>query len=205
MKSQKTKELLIKKAIDLFYAHSYVKTPIRKITETLSVENTIIYYYFKSKDELLFSIIDGLTNDLIADLEKIVEKVTDPMERVQEMVYYQITLFRKRKKEIKIFVEDTDKLPPKMQKTIKDKQKKIYRLYFAQFEKLIEENRIKNREIPLICFSLFAMINWTYRWYKDRGPLTIEDVAQQTLDIFFSGILPEKKSGKAFSTSTLIS
>ena len=98
MKSQKTKELLIKKAIDLFYAHSYLKTPIRKITETLTVENTIIYYYFKSKDELLFSIIDGLTNDLITALEKIVEQVTDPMERVREMVFFHITLFKKEKK-----------------------------------------------------------------------------------------------------------
>ena len=78
-----------------------------------------------------------------------------------------------------------------MQKTIKDKQKKIYRLYFLQFEKLISENRIKNREIPLICFSLFAMINWTYRWYNESGQLSLEDVAHQTLDIFFSGILTE--------------
>ncbi len=193
MKSQKTKELLLKKATDLFYEHSYVKTPIRKITETLAVENTIIYYYFKSKDELLLSIINGITDELISALEEIVEQNPDPMERVREMVFFQITLLKKKKKAIKIFVEDTDKLPSIMQKTIKEKQRRIYTLYSEQFSSLINAQRIKNREISLICFSLFAMINWTYRWFKENGQLTIEDVAKQTLDIFFSGILLKKK------------
>ncbi|MBN2467949.1 MAG: TetR family transcriptional regulator [Deltaproteobacteria bacterium] len=193
MRHQGTRELLIQKAIDLFYESSYLKTPIRKITESLQVENTIIYYYFKSKDELLFSIINGITDELINTLEDIAERLDDPLERLRQMIYAHIVILKKRKKEVKIFVEDTDKLPEELLKKIKGKQSKIYEIYSHQFKRLLRTQRIKEYEIPVIIFSLFAMINWTYRWFREGGGLTIEDVANRTIQIFFHGILQEEE------------
>lgn len=189
MKAQGTKELLLEKAIDLFFEHGYSRTPIRKITESLQVENTIIYYYFKNKDELLFSIIEAVTEDLINDLLDIVETVDDPLERLRQMIYRQIVIFKDRKKEVKIFVEDTDKLPPHLRENIKEKQRRIYDIYSRQIKRLVRTHKIKNLEPSVILFPLFGMINWTYRWLREDGPLTIEEVAERTIQIFFSGIL----------------
>lgn len=187
---QRTKELLVQEATDLFYEHGYVKTPIRKITENLHVENTIIYYYFKNKDELLFSIIEGIIDDMLRGLENVIGCFSDPLERVQQMIFFQITLLGDRKKEVKIFVEDTDKLTEEMQKKIKEKERKVYDLYAEQFALLIQEKKIKEIELPVINFTLFGMINWVYRWFKEEGPLPLEAVALRTIEILFSGLMP---------------
>jgi len=186
---QRTKELLIQEATDLFYEYGYVKTPIRKITENLNVENTIIYYYFKNKDELLFSIIEGIIDDMLRGLENVIVCFPDPMERVQQMIFFQIGLLGDRKKEVKIFVEDTDKLTLEMQQRIKEKERKVYDLYAAQFALLIETKCIKKIEIPVISFTLFGMINWVYRWFKEEGSLPLEAVALRTIEILFSGLM----------------
>jgi AcrR family transcriptional regulator len=190
---QRTKELLIQEATDLFYEYGYVKTPIRKITENLHVENTIIYYYFKNKDELLFSIIDEIIDDMIRGLENVIKLIPDPMERIHQMIFFQISLLGDRKKEVKIFVEDTDKLTPEMQQRIKEKERRVYELYAGQFALLIASNRIKKIEIPVINFTLFGTINWVYRWFKAEGPLPLEAVAIRAIEILFSGLMPEQK------------
>lgn len=187
---QKTRDLLVQEATDLFYEYGYVKTPIRKITENLNVENTIIYYYFKNKDALLFTIIEGIIDDMLRGLENVIRSFPEPMERVQQMIFFQISLLDDRKKEVKIFVEDTDKLSLEMQGQIKDKERKVYDLYAEQFSLLIKEGKIKRIEISVINFTLFGTINWVYRWFRAEGPLPLEAVALRTIEILFSGLLP---------------
>jgi hypothetical protein len=35
------------------------------------------------------------------------------------------------------------------------------------------------------------MMNWAYRWFRDGGRLSIEDVAREIISLFFSGIFKE--------------
>lgn len=186
-----TKERILKKATDLFYQYGYSNTPIRKISEKAGVENPIIYYYFKSKDHLLFSIIESIADDLIGGLEEIINRVSDPVERLREMIFFHITIMERKKKPVKVFVEDNDKLPTKMRLLIKEKEKQIYHLYHSQFELLVEQGKAKDIEIPLITFSLIGMINWIYRWFKDKGSLDVRGVADRTISILFSGVIIE--------------
>jgi len=195
MTSPKTKEQILKKATDLFYQYGYSKTPIRKITEKVGVENPVIYYYFKSKDHLLLSIIESIADDLIGGLNEIINRVSDPLERVREMIFFHITILERKKKQVKVFVEDNDKLPLKMRLKIKEKEKEIYHLYSSQFKLLVEQGKAKDIEIPLITFSLIGMINWIYRWFKDDGSLDVRGVANRTIDILFSGVILEEETG----------
>lgn len=192
---QKTRDLLVREAVELFFQYGYTKTPIRKITQNLDVENTIIYYYFRNKDELLFSIIEGVVDDMLCGLEYVIHCFNDPLDRVQQMIFFQISLLGDKKREVKIFVEDKDKLTPEMQKKIRDKERRIYDLYAEQLALLIKSGRIRNAEIPVITFALFGAINWIYRWYKEEGSLSLEAVAMRTIEIIFAGLMPERPDG----------
>lgn len=203
MSNQNTKDLILEKATDLFYRFGYTKTPIRKITENLGVKNTLIYYYFQGKDHLLYAIIEKIADDLIGGLKEIIGRTSDPLERLQEMIYFHMTILERKKKPVKVFVEDNDKLPLEMRLKIKEKQRRIYDLYSREFQALVKAGKARKVEIPLITFTLLGMINWTYRWYREEGTMALGDVARKTIDILFSGILlekatsaPKKKSGK---------
>ena len=84
MKKNTTKELLLQRAIDLFYESGYTKTPIRKITEKIDVKNTIIYYYFKSKEEIFEAVVKKEAYALSLELEKKVINVHDsPKDKIR--------------------------------------------------------------------------------------------------------------------------
>jgi AcrR family transcriptional regulator len=62
------KEKIQEVAIDLFTKQGYDKTSLREIAECLEVSKAALYYYFKSKEEILRSISEalvGAVNELI--------------------------------------------------------------------------------------------------------------------------------------------
>ncbi|MCR8658826.1 TetR/AcrR family transcriptional regulator [Paenibacillus endoradicis] len=62
------KQLIITKAIELFAEKGFESTSIQEITEKCGISKGAFYLSFKSKEELIFSIVDnfmmGITNDI---------------------------------------------------------------------------------------------------------------------------------------------
>ncbi|MBU2704005.1 AcrR family transcriptional regulator [Sporomusaceae bacterium BoRhaA] len=56
----------------LFSANGYRKTTIQDITSKMSVAKGMIYYYFKSKDEILEAVIDRQISFLLDDIKQMV-------------------------------------------------------------------------------------------------------------------------------------
>ena len=62
------RDLIVTKSIELFLRTSYKATSIRHITDALGITKGAFYWYFKSKDELLLTIIDKYQNELLERL-----------------------------------------------------------------------------------------------------------------------------------------
>jgi TetR/AcrR family transcriptional regulator, cholesterol catabolism regulator len=41
------------------------------------------------------------------------------------------------------------------------------------------------------------MVNWTYKWYKPDGPMTIEEIANHFIDLILHSILTDEAKQKA--------
>ena len=73
MKTNDARERLIKAAIDLFYQKGYPTTTIRDIGAKANISTSVIYHYFKDKEEVLFEIMQLAGNDLFKLLDNIIE------------------------------------------------------------------------------------------------------------------------------------
>ncbi len=52
-------------ALELFAEQGYEKTSLREIAERLDVTKAALYYHFKTKEEILVSIFDDLTQPIL--------------------------------------------------------------------------------------------------------------------------------------------
>ncbi len=184
-----TKEMLLSKAIDLFYKKGYAGASVREIVKSVKVSNSILYHYFKDKNELLYVIIERIGRELIESLRSIQNTYSDPVEALSRMIITQVSIVKEKKKEVKIFLEEQYQLNEIYKKRILKQHKEIYSIYKRQLELLEKEGRLRDVNKAVANFAIHAMMNWSYRWYKEGGSLSIEDVANAITDIFFYGIL----------------
>jgi AcrR family transcriptional regulator len=194
MKPNDARERLIKAAIDLFYKKGYPTTTIRDIGAKTDISTSVIYHYFKDKEELLFEIMELAGKDLFKLLEDIIEEVDDPVECLEKMIKAHIVDWcLKRKKETKIVVTDYAYLTDKRKALNIETERKLYSLYKTKLSELQKKKIIIDMDLTVICFSLFGIIAQSIRWYRDTGPLSKEDVAESVIQILFNGILKLKK------------
>ena len=191
MKKTDTKEKILKKAVDLFYLHGFVKASIRDIVRAVGVTNSTVYIHFKNKDEILFSIIEDIGSTLLEELHRANERFDDPVQCLREMIFTQVCLIKEKRKEIKIYMEELYQLPTPLRKKSLRQHRQIYDLYHKKIAEIEKRGLIRPINDTVMTFSIFAMMNWAYRWFQEKGDLSIEDVAEDIIQIFFSGILKE--------------
>jgi len=189
-----TKEMLLSKAIDLFYEKGYAGASVREIVKSVKVSNSILYHYFKDKNELLYVIIERIGRELIESLRAIQDRYNDPMEALSKMILTQISIIKEKKKEAKIFLEEQYQLNDVYKKKILRQHREIYNIYKRQLEILEKNGKLRVVNKAVANFAIHGMMIWSYRWYKEEGPLSIEDIAKAIADIFFHGILKNNKN-----------
>jgi TetR/AcrR family transcriptional regulator, transcriptional repressor for nem operon len=78
-----TKDRLIIAARDLFWSHGYEATTLAEVVKKANVNSGSLYYFFKTKEELLLAVLDWYMENLFPQLiEPIIAHISDPIERV---------------------------------------------------------------------------------------------------------------------------
>jgi len=192
--SKNTQEILLNSAIDLFYKKGYSDSTIREVGTKSGVSNSLLYHYFKNKEEILFQIVSTTTKDLLKTLQEIDERVEDPLERLKEKLFQHMILFgMKRIKESKIVVEDNYWLRGKRREVRLNYERQIFNIYLKDIEALVKSGRLNNLHPTVLAFSIFGIINWFFRWYKESGVLKPEKVAEDIIQMLLFGIVKQEK------------
>ena len=71
-KTSDVKETIIQESIKLFLSHGYQGTSVKEITEAAGIGRGTLYWYFKSKDEILISIFKKWEEEFVQGLIKAV-------------------------------------------------------------------------------------------------------------------------------------
>jgi TetR/AcrR family transcriptional regulator, cholesterol catabolism regulator len=199
------KERILEKSADLFYRRGFGKASIRDIVKAVGITNSTVYLYFKNKDDILFNIIFNIAAELLVELQTLIEKQNDPIECLQAMIIRQIcfTTQTNNWKKARIFLEEHYQLPQYLRKKTLEQHRQIYDLYYSKICE-IEKNGLLNDKVDktAITFGIFAMMNWVYRWFKPTGRLSVEEIAENVIDVFFRGILKRKDEEKVWDTTT---
>ncbi len=191
MKISNTKAEIVEKATDLFYRYGFVKASIREIVTAVGVTNSTVYNHFKNKDEILYHIIEDIGSVLLKELRAGLDAHDDPVDCLREMVYRQVCLIKEKRKEIKVYMEEQYQLSTVLRDRALKQHREIYDVYYSLICRIKERGLIRDIDETVITFAIFAMINWSYRWFEDTGRLSIEKVAEDIIGIFYGGIFKE--------------
>lgn len=103
------KQLIMEKALELFAQQGIEATSIQQITERSGISKGAFYLSFKSKDELILSIIDYFMADFSATIDHIVKNTTQPTDLLYKYFYTLLSLFKKQAGFAKMLLTDLPK------------------------------------------------------------------------------------------------
>ncbi|MCL1855102.1 MAG: TetR/AcrR family transcriptional regulator [Clostridia bacterium] len=76
---------MIQTACELFQQNGYEQTTVHDIVRTQGVAQGLFYYYFKSKEDVLFAVLEQMGEQLLQHIAQIIAaQETPPIERIRE-------------------------------------------------------------------------------------------------------------------------
>lgn len=91
--SKNRRDRILHAALKLFHSKGYFKTSVHDIREQADVSIGLIYRYFKNKEEIAQMLYQEISEDIFANIERIIAENTDTHDRCRAIMayYFQIT------------------------------------------------------------------------------------------------------------------
>jgi AcrR family transcriptional regulator len=181
-------ESILRAAAAIFAEKGYHQASIRDIARATRVSLSGLYYYFTSKEELLFLIQDHAFGTLEDTLERLLEGVTDPHRRLRLLVENHLRYFVGNMAEMKVLSHEAESLTGEYRERVNARKRRLSDRAAAILKELDPENGI---DLRVATFSLFGMMNWLYNWYRPGRDVPVEQLADQMSRLFLGGFLQD--------------
>lgn len=199
MKKGEMKELILGEAIHCFFKDGYEKASMREIANGVGVTQAAIYHHFRSKQEILYQLVDRTNNKLLLAFTDCLRSSKEPIEKLKDLICSQVLLMKTNIEEVKILVEDKNFLEGNLRKLVKEKERFLFNLYRKHLEEAANTGKLEDIDPTVATFGIIGMINWLYHWYKPQGRLSIEKLSEQITKMAFFGIIKEGVMKDTFS------
>ena len=181
---------------------------MRDLARSSGMSLSGLYYYFESKEKLLYLIQKHTFSTIVDNLRERLDEVSDPEQRIRIFILNHLEYFLTNQKAMKVLSHEAEVLKNGFGTEIASLKRTYYRMCVGLLDdfKAAEKLEFSTRMAVL---SLFGMMNWIYTWYNPRVDADAEHLARGMSELFLRGIggvtqrstLPDKKSQKKKAAS----
>ena len=180
---------ILKTSAKIFAEKGFHHTSVRDISRATKMSLSGLYYYFTTKEELLYLIQERCFVTLLEHWEQIDAPGSDVRGRIRAFAENHLGFFLHNMPEMKVMAHEDESLTGEFDDKILVLKRRYVKVIMDLMAELQETSGAKGIDLRLATFSLFGMMNWIYTWYQPRRDLPISQLIEQMLRIYFFGLL----------------
>lgn len=174
-------------ATEVFREKGYEGASMRDLSRATGMSLAGLYYYFESKERLLFLIQKHTFTTIVARLKKRLKHVSRPEERIRVFILNHLEYFLANQAAMKVLSHEAEVLKNEFAAELAATKREYYRICVGLLDDLKRERDLEF-STRLAVLSLFGMMNWIYTWYKPRVDADAASIAREMGDIFLRGV-----------------
>jgi TetR/AcrR family transcriptional regulator, cholesterol catabolism regulator len=183
----KLQQILLHSA-QTFAEQGFKGASIRDISRATGVSLSGLYYYFESKQKLLYLIQNNTFTNILERLLARLEGIRDPETRVRVLVQNHIEYFLSHPSEMKVLAHEEEALETPYREEVASIKRRYYALAREIFDALVAEGAAKGLNPRIAVLSLFGMMNWVYKWHNSKIDPSAEELTDAIVGIFLHGV-----------------
>jgi len=185
---QKTEEIY-QVIARLFAYRGYHSTSMREIARELGMNQSSLYHYFASKQDILFTLMNDAMDDVLAILEEISSTDLLPEDRLNRVLSFYTQYYAGDQERLILLINEMNSLNEEYRSILVGKQRRYVQLIKSILEELAAQDKIKQIDPAIATFAFFGMVHYTIKWYHKDGPVSLDQLADAFVEIFTKGVL----------------
>ncbi len=183
--------LILRTAAAIFAEKGYHQASIRDISRATGISLSGLYYYVRSKEEILFRIQEHAFSTVRENVLRLMAEGGTPEEKLSKLVENHLRFFVTNMQEMKVLSHEATALTGDARRRVNDLKRRYTELAMGLLREI--EPRKSPEDLRVATFALFGMMNWIYNWYRPGRDLQVEELAAEMTRIFLKGFPGESQ------------
>ena len=174
----------------LFAEKGYHATRMQDIADVLDLQKGSLYYYFSSKEMILFNILEEELGSALAEMNQIVAATDPSLVKIERAIAAHLTVFHRYPDIYSIYLfEKLNTINQEAAHKVDEMGRAIEAIWRTLLQEGIDAGELKSDvDIDLATKAILGMCNMTLIWFDEDGRLTIKEIAQQFTAYMFDGL-----------------
>jgi AcrR family transcriptional regulator len=193
-------QYILQRSAQIFAEQGFEGASIRDISRVTGISLSGLYYYFESKQKLLYLIQSNAFALILEGVKTRLREVHEPQARLRILVQNHVEYFLSHPNEMKVLSHEEEALESPYREEIAA----VKRCYYALAREIFDEvaaGLTTGLNPRVAVLSLFGMMNWVYKWHNAKVDPRAEELTDTIASIFLHGVLAEPAEEKAFSSA----
>jgi AcrR family transcriptional regulator len=185
---------ILKTSAKIFAEKGFHRTSVRDIARATRMSLAGLYYYFTTKEELLYLIQERCFITLLDRWEEAAKPELDARTRIRVFAENHLSFFWHNMHEMKVMAHEDESLTGEFNEKILVLKRRYVKVLMDLISELQDQDSGPTIDLRVATFSLFGMMNWIYTWYQPRRDLSLPQLMEQMLRVYFLGLLDAGKA-----------
>lgn len=182
-------------ACAIFRERGYHATSMRAIASALGWQPAALYYYYPSKEELLYNIMDNAIETLTAYVNANIDAGLPAPDRLGQAITAHVTLIADHLDELSVFLHEMKALDTKRREILQAKSARYEHIFRDILHDGIRTQEFAGIDPRLARYLILSACNWIYNWYRPEGSYSPETIAASFTSMILHGMLPATERG----------
>src|SRR3984893_9829094 len=179
-------------ATEVFCKKGYEGASMRDLSRETGMSLAGLYYYFESKERLLYLIQKHTFTTIVERLKTRLEGVSDAEERVRIFILNHLEYFLANQAAMTVLSHEAEALNNGFASEVAAIKREYYRICVGLLDDL-KADRGLQFSTRIAVLSLFGMMNWIYTWHNPRMDADAASIASEMGDVFLRGVMAGNK------------
>jgi AcrR family transcriptional regulator len=179
-------------ATEVFCEKGYEGASMRDLSRQSGMSLAGLYYYFESKERLLYLIQKHTFTTIVQRLKARLEGVSDAEERIRIFILNHLEYFLANQAAMKVLSHEAEALKNGFASEVAAIKREYYRICVGLLDDLKSERSLQF-STRIAVLSLFGMMNWIYTWHNPRVDADAASIAREMGDVFLRGVMESRK------------
>jgi len=177
-------------AAQLFAERGYAAASITDLARACGVSKGLLYHYFRDKEHLLFAIADRHIDRLQQIAEEVAAARGAPDELLAQLIERLMIEYEHAAARHRVLVQDVKYLQRAHRLRVRVKQRRVVHAVAQLIARAAPQLAPNGSQALLtpVTMILFGMVNWTFTWLREGGPLTYRELAPIIATLFLHGV-----------------
>jgi AcrR family transcriptional regulator len=184
-----TRATLLEAAVALFGQRGFHATTVDQITDRAGVTKGAFYHHFESKEDVLRQIHAEYAEGMVRGARDVVaEDDQRPVDQLRALIMRAVVTLGTYSSHVAVFYQEYRFLSGKSYDAIRAMHDEEEAILLDVIERGKAAGELRPDVNPkLLMFAISGITAWTYQWYQETGPMTLDEIATYMADTILHG------------------